>query len=164
MESYQSLQASSSSGNFFELQIDQQNTSYLSEIARWGKFLSIMGFIGIGLCAIGFTIVLLTGNATSSASFGGTSYDMGNNMQKTILPIIMIILFLIYFFPTLYLYRFSTQMQTALRNNDQGNLNSSFGNLKSCFKFVGILTIVILCLYALLFIGGILYAVVVAAR
>jgi hypothetical protein len=164
MESYQPLQASSSSDNLFELQIDQQNTSYLSEIARWGKFLSIVGFIGIGLSTIFFTVTLLTGNSTSSASFGGTSYDMGYTIGKAIAPILIIAIFLLYFFPTLYLFRFSTQMQTAIRNNDQGYLTNSFGNLKSCFKFLGILTIVILSLYALLLIGGLLFLVATAVR
>jgi len=163
MDSYQPLQTSSTSDNFFDLQIDQQNTSYLSEIARWGKFLSIVGFIGIGLCTLFFTLALLIGgNTSSSASFGGTSYDMGYTLGRTIGPVILIAFLLIYFFPTLYLYKFSTQMQTALRNNDQASLTTSFGNLKSCFKFVGILTIVVLCLYALLFIGGILYAAMLA--
>jgi hypothetical protein len=40
-------------------------------------------------------------------------------------------------------------MQRALRNNDQTSLNASLGNLKSCFKFVGILTIVVLSFYFL---------------
>jgi len=157
MESYQPLQTSATSDNFFDLQIDQQNTSYLSEIARWGKFLSIIGFIAIGLFTLVFAVVLLAGG-NSTSSFGGTSYEMGYTLGKTIGPVILIALMLIYFFPTLYLFRFSTQMQTALRNNDQVSLTSSFGNLKSCFKFVGILTIVVLCMYALLFIGGIIYS------
>jgi hypothetical protein len=152
------MHTSPTSANLFDLQIDQQNTSYLTEISRWGKFLAIVGFIAIGLCTLFFTLALILGNSTSSASFGGTSYDVGYTLGRTIGPVILIALFLIYFFPTLYLYRFSTQMQTALRNNDQVNLTSAFGNLKSAFKFVGILTIVILCLYGLLFIGGILYA------
>jgi hypothetical protein len=157
MESYQSLQTSPTSDNLFDLQIDQQNTSYLTEIARWGKFLSIIGFISIGLLTLFFTISLLTGGSTSAASFGGTSYEMANTLGRTVVPAIMIVLFLIYFFPTFYLYKFSTQMQTALRNNDQINLNNAFGNLKSAFKFVGILTIIILGVYALLLIGGILF-------
>ena len=161
MESYQKPFQPSFPGHLFELQIDQQSTSYLTETARWGKFLAIMGFIMIGLCTLGFAIAILTGATSSSAAFGGRSYEMGNTFQNNILPIVMIVLFLIYFFPTLYLYRFSTQMQKALINNDQETMNNSFGSLKSAFKFVGILTIIILCLYGLIIIGAILYAATV---
>jgi hypothetical protein len=160
MESYQKPFQPSFPGHLFDLQIDRQSTLYLTETARWGKFLSIMGFIMIGLCTVGFAIALVTGVTRSSAAFAGTGYEM-NTFQNTILPIVMIVLFLIYFFPTLYLYRFSTLMQKALLDNDQETMNNSFGNLKSAFKFVGLLTIIMLCLYGLLFIGGILYAVTV---
>lgn len=40
--------------NTFPLQIDNSNIPYLSEAARWGKFLSILGFIFI-------TIMLIVG-------------------------------------------------------------------------------------------------------
>lgn len=54
----------------------------------------------------------------------------------------------VYFFPCLYLFRFSTKRQTALANNEQAILSKSFGVLKSFYKFIGILTIVGLSLFA----------------
>ncbi len=75
------------------------------------------------------------------------------------LSIVYVLVALLYFFPCLYLFRFSTRMQTSIRSNDQRLLNSSFSNLKSCFKFMGILTIVVLACYFLALIGGIVAAV-----
>ena len=43
------------------------------------------------------------------------------------------------FFPAYYLFNFSSKMRRALRNNDQLVLTDSLKNLKSYFKFYGIL-------------------------
>jgi len=69
-----------------------------------------------------------------------------------------ILMALLYFFPCLYLFNFASKMQIALRNNDQDHLNESFKNLKSTFRFVGILTIVSLGLGLLVFVLGMIGA------
>src|SRR4051812_38378669 len=56
----------------FDLRIDSENTVFLSETARWGRFLSILGFIFCGLLVI---VALFAGSliATSMQSFGAYS-------------------------------------------------------------------------------------------
>jgi hypothetical protein len=130
---------------FFGLQIDQENNSYLNEIARWGKFLSIVGFVFTGLAAIA-----LLASAFSSSSYASIYAPL---WQRAIGPIAFIAIMLLYFFPCLYLYRFSTKMKDALRTDDQLYMTTAFKNLKSCFKFVGILTIVLLSLYVIVLIA-----------
>jgi len=149
MEPY-NQSASVPNENLFELQVDQQSIGYLSETARWAKFLSIVGFVVCGLMVIFslfFSSIMSTiskmGNGNDS--FGASTMAIGNYAFS----IVYIIIALLYFFPCLYLFNFSSKMQTALRNNDQLNLNAALGNLKSCFKFVGILTIVVLSFYLL---------------
>ena len=68
----------------------------------------------------------------------------------------IIVAFMWLFFPCLSLFRFATKMQLALRTNDQETLNVSFENLKSCFKFMGIFTLIILAIYGLIFIFAML--------
>ena len=72
----------------------------------------------------------------------------------TIMAVFYILFALVYFFPCLYLFRFGSQMQLALRNNDQQMLTSSFKYLKSWFRFVGILTIVVLSCWVLALVFG----------
>ena len=55
----------------------------------------------------------------------------------------------IWFFPLLFLLRFANKMRFALAGNDQQALNTSVQNLKICFRYVGIITIIILALYAI---------------
>jgi len=76
------------------------------------------------------------------------------------LGVFIIIMSLIMFFPALYLWNFSSKMRKALNNNDQPLLTESLKNLKSFFKFYGILLIVVLSFYALALVAGIIGAIV----
>lgn len=139
--------------NLFELQLDQPSTAYLGEAAKWAKFLAIMGFIFCGLMII---IALFAGSiigAAVSAAGSGMSSMLGTGFFTTI----YLIIGAIYFFPCLYLFRFASQMQDAIRNHEQNRLQDSFKNLKSCFKFMGILIIIMLCFYVLVIIGGMIF-------
>ena len=146
--------------HLFELQIDQQSISYLSETARWAKFLSIVGFIMCGLMII---LALFAGSlmATLTRLRSDDALQGIAGMGGAFVSLIYIVIALLYFFPCLYLFNFAGKMQTALRNNDQTSLNASFGQLKSCFKFVGILTIIVLSFYILVAIVVISVATVV---
>ena len=138
-----------SSQNLFDLQIDHQSNSYLSEAAKWGKFLAIMGFIFCGLLII---IALFAGTMMASvmSGFGGSSSDAtASAVGGGVITFVYLVFAVIYFFPCLYLYNFSSKMQAALRANQQETLNTSFRNLKSCFKFMGILMIIMLAFWAL---------------
>lgn len=147
MEQYN--QANPGTGvHLFELQVDQQSVSYLGETARWAKFLSIVGFV---LCGLMIIVALFAGSIlTTFAKFSSRdALTSSMGLGGAFVSLIYIVVALLYFFPCLYLFNFSGKMQTALRNNDQTHLNASFGSLKSCFKFVGILTIVFLSFYLL---------------
>ena len=141
------------SNNLFDLQVDAPSSSYLSETAKWSRFLAIAGFLICGLFVIMGVVVAVALSGESNTTFGlyGTGLGVGVAM-------IYIIMGALFFFPCMYLLRFSTRMLTALRSNDQNSLVSGFANLKSCFKFVGILTIVMLAFWAITVIFGIIGA------
>lgn len=128
--------------NLLDLQIDLESNSYLTEAAKWSKFLAIMGFIMCGiLVLLGLFSATIYGSAASA--IGGAFSAMGGIMIAGFYFVFAVV----YFFPCLYLLRFSSNMQASLRSNDQQQLNSSFSNLKSCFRYMGILTIVVISLY-----------------
>ncbi len=134
--------------NTFALQVDNGNIPYLAEAAKWGKFLSILGFI---FCALFIITGLLAGTTMSTAfsQFETQSATGLGTVSATFIMICYIVSALLYFFPCLFLFNFSSKMQTAIRNNDQIYLNTSFRNLKSLFKFWGILTIILLCIFVI---------------
>lgn len=133
--------------NTFALQVDNGNIPYLTEAAKWAKFLSILGFI---LCALMIVVALFAGTLLSASfsQFDSSLSSMGS-AGSVFITVWLLLIALLYFFPSLYLFNFASKMQVAIRNNDQVNLNNSFKNLKSCFKFWGIFLVIILCIYAI---------------
>jgi amino acid transporter len=91
--------------------------------------------------------------ASMSLAFEGASV-----MGGTMFTVIYVLLAALWFFPCLYLFRFATNMQHALNNNEQDKLITSFQNLKSHYRFIGILIIIMLAFYAIAIIGGIIAA------
>lgn len=143
-----------SNQNLFDLQIDHQSNSYLSEAAKWGKFLAIMGFI---FCALFVIFALFAGTflATMTQGFGGADTTGAGIIGGGVITFVYIVIALVYFFPCLYLFNFANKMQAALRANQQDSLTVAFRNLKSCFKFLGILMIIGLCFWILAIIIGV---------
>jgi uncharacterized protein DUF5362 len=132
--------------NTFALQVDNGNIPYLVEAAKWAKFLGILGFI---LCALMIICGLFAGSFFASLPEFNTSLNAMGAAGSIFITVWLVLIALLYFFPSLYLFNFASKMQTAIRNNDQVYLNSAFKNLKSCFKFWGILLIIMLCIYAI---------------
>ena len=145
--------------SLFNLNLDQTGRSHLAEAARWAKFLSIVGFI---MCGIIVLVGVFFGSvfSTLTSGYGNSPYDdlsaSAASGLGTMAAVFYIIFALIYFIPTLFLYRFATKTKTALASNDQVVLNASFQNLKACFRFVGILTIIMIALWLLAMIVGLL--------
>ena len=138
-----------------DLQVSPLAQSYLTESARWGKFLAVMGFIfcGIMIIVAFFIPVYLTQLPpynTMSSQF--------SSVMKAAMTVIYLLLAFLLFFPCFYLYKFSVKMQSAVKVVSQENFDESLMNLKSMFKFYGIFTIIVLSFYALAFIIGIITA------
>lgn len=135
--------------NLFELRIDAETTSFFGQAARWAKFLSIVGFVVCGLIVLSSFFM----GAIMSA-MSGIYGERGMAAAGGAMTVVYILIALLYFFPCLFLYNFASKMQVALRTLDQEAFNKSAGNLKSCFKFVGIVTLIVLSFYALLLVFG----------
>ena len=114
---------------------------YLFEIAKWGKFLAIIGYVSSGLI-----IVLAISILFAMPSLG----DFGDVHFITI-SLIYLFIALIQCVPVTYLYRFSKQIKIGLIVEDTESINFGFKNLKSLFKFAGISAIITLSIYALVF-------------
>lgn len=144
------------SQELFSLHIDPLTKSHLGETARWAKFLSIVGFVLCGLILIGglFFSTVLGNLASRGEAYEGAPFSSAG--LGATMAVFYIIFAVIYFFPCLFLYRFANKMKTALYGNAQDQLNLSFQNLKSLFKYVGVITIIILALYGLILVLGVL--------
>lgn len=134
--------------------ITEEIKSYLYETAKWGKFLSIVAFVFIALIVVFMLFMLFAGGAAMMSGFDEAGAMAGMGMGFMI--VIYGLMIAMYFFPTLYLYRFSTKMKVALDSNDQQTLSESFMNMKSVFKFWGIFTAIFIGFYAVMIVGSLL--------
>lgn len=134
-----------------DLQIDAISHAHLYETAKWATFLAILGFIGSGIVALVAVFAGTFLGALGSSPYGGGSALIGAGFVTTIYLVIAAI----YFFMSLFLFRFATKMKTALNTTDQESLNNSFLNLKNLYKMMGILTIIYLAILVLALIFGV---------
>lgn len=124
--------------NVSGLKISDDAKTFILETARWAKFLAIVGFVFLGLMLIAAFPMMVLGAALPGMATSGAGAGL--------LYLLMVVL---YFFPTYYLYSFSNKVKVGLMNSNQTELDAGFENLKSTFKFMGILMIIVLGIYAL---------------
>jgi len=134
-------------GNRNELVLEIQAEVFLREGRKWAKFLAIVGFIFIGIGALG-SIGLF---AASSMMSELTPVPMGS------VAIFYLIIIGIYFFPIYYLLKFADKAKEALDSRNTQTLTESMQYLKSHYKFLGIFIIVMLSLYPIIIIGAIIF-------
>lgn len=130
-----------------ELRIDEFAQIQLTETAKWAKFLAILGFIGS-------VLIVLIAFAIPSMLGGPSNLAIETTEFGFVFTIIYLIAGALYFFISLYLYRFAVGILRALASTSQDELNIAFKNHKMVYKSVGIITIVYLGIMFLLFILG----------
>ena len=126
-----------------ELVIDSNTKNNLDETRKWNMFFAILGFIGIGFMALAALVLLIVG------IFGSSYWNNREAVMFGGLTILYLAFGAVYFFPILYLLKFSTHMKNAIEKTEQSKLILAFDYLKSHYKFVGILTIVLFGVYIL---------------
>jgi MFS family permease len=130
-----------------KIEIEQDSLNYLNTTRKWTMFFAILGFIGIGLMII---IGLVAGFFLSAFK----TADIPAGFPEWLIFVFILILTVIYFFPVLYLFRFSKHTSNAVHSLDKEELRKAFRNLKSFYVYTGILTIIILVLYVVVLVGA----------
>jgi len=131
---------------FNTLEIDQTGKFNLAEAAKWAKFMGIIGMIMIVLMVLGGLAFITVGSlALDSVSEVSGMMPLGG----AAFGLIYFVIAALYFYPTWTLLKFGTQTRLGIKNDNQEQFNSGLNNLKNCFKFVGILTVIIIGIYIL---------------
>jgi len=138
-----------------EMGLSTRTRGFLLEAAKWARILAILGFVMVGIMVL-------------FALFAGTMFSTLSNVTDSPMPafpgamfsLIYIAVAALYFFPILYLYRFAKGIREAFKREDKPSLVYAFQNLKSHYKFIGILAMITIGFYALALIfalvGGLL--------
>lgn len=130
-----------------QLIVTENMRSYLYDMAGWTKFLGIVGFIFSGLMVL---VALSMG-----AMFGAISQMPGMEMYRAlgsgVLTFILILYALLFLYPSLMLFSYSIKAKQGVLYADQLSLETGISKLKSFFKFYGIMMIIVIAFYILIF-------------
>ncbi|GAA4454621.1 hypothetical protein [Rurimicrobium arvi] len=126
--------------------LTEQGKRYLQETARWTRFLAIIGFVAIGFMALAMLAFVLTG-ATKQL------FSKDEALSVSLLTGLIALVFMIsvYWYPTLMLFRFSKYIKAGIADSNPGQLELAFRCQRNFFKFCGIIILIFLVLYALVF-------------
>lgn len=114
---------------FNQEDLDTATQSAFLEAAKWSKWIVVFGGGVILLVAVLFLILLLVGGRINGDA------------------IISILVLIFVGIPFYYLYQFSTKTKEAIETSDDVLFTVGLQNLKSFFKFWGVLTILLLAYY-----------------
>jgi uncharacterized protein DUF5362 len=130
------------------LVLNAEAQAYLRETGKWASFLSVMGFIFCGLILI---IAIFIGSFFSLMSRFSPAYNTMPQGVGGVVSVFYILIDVLYFFFPFYLYRFADRIKKGLVYQDGIHVTSALGSLKSFFKLWGIITIIVVSLYLLIF-------------
>jgi hypothetical protein len=123
------------------LELTRASVYNINTIRKWTMFLSVLGFVMIGFVVVfGFSLGFII------EKIGG---DTGAPFPYFIMGFIYLVIGIIYFFPILYLYRFSTHAKKSIEENDSDALTNAFRFLKDHYVYMGILMALATGLYLL---------------
>lgn len=129
-----------------QLVLDDYGKANLLETARWAKFLAILGFVFMGFYVLGG--IALVSAIASSPELGAITKTFG----ATGIVFLYAILGFIFIYPFYAQYKFSSLIKPAIRDMDSVKLNAAFRYLKNFYKYNGIIALIFIGFYGLIFI------------
>lgn len=123
--------------------------------AKWAKFLCIVGCVGVAIMLIASLGMIVIGGLLTKA--------LPDMPFGPALGFLYLIIAALYIYPLMKGFQFANATKVACLYNDQYQLARGVTGLKDLIKFTGILTIVVLSIYAIILIFGVLFAGIAAA-
>jgi len=128
-------------------------------IGPWTRFMSVMGFISVGLLVIGAAVML--GISLFANNMGGGTMPAGMMIGMSIFYVIIAIL---YIFPSLYLWSTAGAVVQMKKGDIVGGMETALAKQKAFWKFVGIMLIVFLVMYPIFIILMVVFGAVAGTR
>lgn len=131
-----------------DLLVDTEAYQHLMESAKWAKFLGIVGFALCGLIGL-FAIFARSFISRIAQSPGALPAPEG---MATTLSVMYLVIAVIYFLLSFFIYRFGIKMKQGLLATDQQSFSQGLYNLRMFYRVSGIITIIYLAMLAIVLI------------
>lgn len=119
----------------------------------WVRFMSIFGFIVAGLMVAVGVFVGVT------AILGGSGFG-----QQLLFSLLYPVFGVLYFLPSLFLGQYASRIGDFLQSGTLESLDAALEAQKKFWRFVGIMAIVVISAYIVIFLGAIVVGLILAAR
>jgi hypothetical protein len=139
------------------LVISEISLSDLASIRKWALFLAIMGFIGSAF-------MILFGLFFAVMSKFIPQEGVAIKFPGIIIMLFYFIIGIIYIFPSMFLFNFSSKIKTALATHSESPFAEALNYLRLFFKFIGIMVIVGIVVVFLGIIIAVLLAIFAASH
>lgn len=123
--------------------VNSQMKSNLLTSAKWMKFLCIIACIGVALLVIAAIAIIALNSSL------GANMPIGPSIS-----LLYIILIALYIYPIIKGFQFANATKAACLTDSESQLARGFAGLGSLLKYFGILTIIVLIIYVLIFIAA----------
>ena len=130
----------------------------LRQTRPWVMFLSVMSFIGSAFMLFGGIIVMVAGAFIPSGAGGGAA------MSTAALGAFYIPFAFLYIYPALKMWSFGSAISRLVASRASVDLEAALRQQKSFWKFAGIVTIVMVAMYFVFFIGMMVVGIAAAGR
>ena len=124
-----------------KIELDRTALRSLYEAGGWATFLSILGFIMMGilvLMGLFMGVIFSSLPASDALPFSGGVF-----------AVFYVIIAAVYSIPIYYLFKFASLSRKGVQQRDSQQVSGAIQFLKSHFKFIGILAIVGFVLYVI---------------
>jgi hypothetical protein len=111
----------------------------------WARFMGVLGILGVSVTVLG-AILMAT---LSRGPFKGLPAPL-----RVVLPLAYLLLGAFQIPPVVYLNRYASRIGVLLESHAPEDLARALDAQKAFWKYLGIFALVMLCLYALLFLFG----------
>lgn len=134
------------------LVVSEEMRSYFYEITKWARFIAFFGIcVAILFIMASIFIPQMLGQNPALAAKLGVS----GGTSLTLITVVYIVLALLFLYPSLLLRKISAKGREGILFGDQESFNMAIANLKTLFKFWGILVILAILGYFLAFISNV---------
>ncbi len=127
----------------------------LQGTARWARIVAIIGFVLLGLMLVfGLAFGSFFGKLMAMQSaMSGAQMPFDPSLFGIFYAALFLVMVMIYFFPTLFLYQYATRTLRSLKTGfDATSFSSGLRAHRSFYSYIGVLMIIVTVLYALVFV------------
>ena len=122
-----------------KIEFDNNCINHLNETRKWTMFLSIVGLLITGILIIIVIIGMIV-----------LPINSHNNVNPILSLLPLTLIMIVYLFPIYYMFKFSNYSKKAINNLDKVQLSIALKYQKLLYRFMGILTIVMISIYLIM--------------